>query len=197
MRARFINLHPRTVKKLNRKEREARTDGAYRVSRRIRSVLLNHEQKSSGEISSLLNVSRSKVSLWLKTYEESGFEGLLDSQIPGRPSRLTDLQKILLCDIVNSGPVAYGLLSGVWTSKLIAEVIEDEFGVAYHPSHVWKLLQDFGFSVQSPKRLLAKADMEKRARWIKETCISQLKIESCRDNFLRGLSLDPRELIYI
>jgi len=158
MRARYIKLHPRTIKKLRTKERESNADGAYRVSRRIRSILLNHDKKSSGEISSLLNVSRSKVSLWLKSYEESGFESLLDKKIPGRPSRLTDLQKILLCDIVGSGPVAYGLLSGVWTSKLIAEIIEDEFGVNYHPSHVWKLLQEFGFSVQSPKRLLAKAD---------------------------------------
>ncbi|MBN8538717.1 MAG: winged helix-turn-helix domain-containing protein [Deltaproteobacteria bacterium] len=34
---------------------------------------------------------------------------------------------------------------------------------------MWKLLQDFGFSVQSPKRLLANADEEKRQKWLKET----------------------------
>ena len=51
----------------------------------------------------------------------------------------------------------------------LAKVINDEFGIQYHPSHVWKLLQEFGFSVQSPKRLLAKADDEKRRKWVKET----------------------------
>ena len=169
MQARYLNLHPRTIKKLQRKERESATEGAYRVSRRVRAVLLNHDKKSSSEISVTLNVSRSKVSHWLKTYEEQGFEGLLDAKIPGRPSRLTDLQKILLCDIVDSGPISYGLLTGVWTSKLISEIIEDEFSITYHPSHVWKLLQEFGFSVQSPKRRLANADNEKRLKWIKET----------------------------
>lgn len=150
-------------------ESKANSDGAYRVSRRIRSVLLNSEKNSSSEISTLLGAPRSRVSHWLKTYEEQGVEGLMEGKRSGRPPRLTDLQKILICDIIDSGPVAYGLMSGVWTSKLIAEIIDDEFGVRYHPGHVWKLLQEFGFSVQSPKRLLANADKEKKDRWIKET----------------------------
>jgi transposase len=150
-------------------EIESNIDGAYRVSNRIRSVLLNHEQKSSGQIASILDAPRSRVSQWLKTYSEQGVEGLMEGRRSGRPSLLTDLQKILLCDIVDSGPVAYGFITGVWTSKLIADVISDEFGIEYHPGHVWKLLQDFGFSVQSPKRLLANADVEKKERWLKNT----------------------------
>ena len=93
----------------------------------------------------------------------------MEGQRSGRPSRLTELQKIILCDIVDSGPIAYGMISGIWTAKIISSVIADEFNVEYHPGHVWKLLQDFGFSVQSPKRLLAKADDEKRQMWIKKT----------------------------
>jgi len=169
MQARYIDLHPRTVKKLTRMEAEANVDGAYRVSKRIRSVLLNNEKNSSGEISTLLGAPRSRVSQWLKTYEEQGVDGLMEGKRSGRPSSLTDLQKILICDIIDSGPVAYGLMSGVWTSKLIAEIIEDEFGVRYHPGHVWKLLREFGFSVQSPKRLLANADKGKKEHWVKET----------------------------
>ena len=169
MQARYIDLHPRTAQKLKRMESKANSDGAYRVSRRIRSVLLNSEKNSSGEISTLLGAPRSRVSQWLKTYEEQGVEGLMEGKRTGRPPLLTDLQKILICDIIDSGPVSYGLMSGVWTSKLIAEIIDDEFGVRYHPGHVWKLLQEFGFSVQSPKRLLANADKEKKERWIKKT----------------------------
>lgn len=150
-------------------ERKAATDGAYRVSTRIRAVLLNHRQKTSGEIASALGSPRSKVSEWLKTYEGQGVDGLMEGERSGRPSLLSDLQKVLLCDIVDSGPTAYGLVSGVWTSKTVAEIIKDEFNVEYHPCHVWKLLQEFGFSVQSPKRVLAKADDEKRQFWLKKT----------------------------
>lgn len=144
---------------------EAASDGADRVAKRIHAVLLNSDERTSGEISRVLNSSRSKVSEWLKIYEEQGVEGLKDGYRPGRPSRLTDLEKIILCDIIDSGPIAFGYDSGIWTSKRIRDAISDEFGVSYHEGHVRKLLYEFGFSVQSPKRVLALADKEKQAKW--------------------------------
>ncbi len=169
MTPRFINLHHRTRERLLRLMRESAADGAYRVSKRIHAILLNNDENTSGDISKILKTSRSKVSEWLKIFDEQGVDGLLEGERSGRPCLLTDLQKILLCDIVDSGPIAYGLITGVWTSKIIANIIGIEFGIKYHPGHVRKLLQEFGFSVQSPKRLLAKADAEKRATWIGKT----------------------------
>lgn len=136
---------------------------------RIHAVLLNNDEHTSGKISEILSVSRSKVSEWLKIYDEHGFDGLKEGIRSGRPSRLNDLQKILLCDIIDSGPIAFGFSSGIWTSKRIALAILEEFGIQYHPGHVRKLLQEFGFSVQSPKRVLALADKEKQAKWTIET----------------------------
>lgn len=149
--------------------REAASDGAYRVSNRIHAILLNHGENSSGEISRLLNTARSKVSEWLKLYDEHGVDALMEGRRDGRPSHLSDLNKILLCDIIDSGAIAYGYVSGIWTSIRIADVIFQEYGVRYHPGHVRKLLQEFGFSVQSPKRVLARADKAKQAKWICET----------------------------
>jgi transposase len=169
MRPRFIELHPRTKNKLKRMMAESAQDGVERVAKRIHSVLLNSDGSTSGEISKILHASREKVSEWLKIYDHQGVDGLLEGKRTGRPSQLTDLQKILLCDIIDSGPVAYGLMTGIWTSKAIAEVIEWEFNVTYHPGHVRKILQDIGFSVQTPKRLLAAADKGKRDRWISQT----------------------------
>ncbi len=169
MTPRFIQLHPRTKKKLHAMQREASADGAHRVATRIHSVLLNNCENTSGEIAKTLRVSLSGVSKWLKIYSEKGVDGLLEGRRSGRPGFLSDLDKILLCDIIDSGPIAYGYVSGLWTSIRIADVIEQEFGVRYHPGHVRKLLADFGFSVQSPKRVLARADKEKQAKWISET----------------------------
>jgi len=169
MQPRFIQLHHRTKSNLKSKMREAASDGADRVAQRIHAVLLNSDEQTSGRISDILNVSRSKVSEWLKIYKEEGFEGLKEGERSGRPNRLNDLQKITLCDIVDSGPIAFGYSSGIWTSKRIAQVIREEFGVDYHEGHVRKILYDFGFSVQSPKRVLALADKEKQANWVSQT----------------------------
>ncbi len=168
MTPRFIQLHPRTREKLTKMMREAAADGADRVATRIHAVLLNHDKNTSGEIAKTLKVSPSGVSEWLKIYSEQGVDGLMEGRRSGRPSHLSDIDQILLCDIIDSGPIAYGYVSGLWTSIRVADVIYGEFGVRYHPGHVRKLLQDFGFSVQSPKRVLARADKEKQAKWTGE-----------------------------
>ena len=166
MQQRFIELHPKTKNALQAMALESAQDGAYRVSNRIKAIILNHDGKTSSEIAEVLNVTREATSNWLKTYEQQGVDGLLEGHRPERPGKLSEVQKIILCDIVDSGPVAYGYSTGVWTSTVISEVIRDEFDVDYHPGHVRKLLAEFGYSVQSPKRLLAAADKEKRDKWI-------------------------------
>jgi len=52
---------------------------------------------------------------------------------------------------------------------MIGRVVEDEFGVVFHPGHVRKLLAAIGFSVQRPRRLLARADATAQARWRRRT----------------------------
>jgi transposase len=166
---RLLRLKPETKKKLTELKKKAERDGAYRVAKRLQAVLLNSGGHASGELASLLSAPRSKVSEWLSNYEEYGVEGLLEGYRPGRPALLTPDQSRELYDIVESGPVAYGLDSGIWTSPMIARIIEEEYGILYHPGHVRKLLHKLGFSVQRPKRVLALADKEKQDEWHRKT----------------------------
>jgi transposase len=166
---RLLRLNPQTQKKLSELQKKAEREGAYRVAKRLQAVILNSRGHSSGELASILSAPRSKVSEWLSNFEEYGVEGLLEGYRPGRPTLLSQEQLIELYDIVESGPVSYGLDSGIWTSPMIARVIEEEYGVLYHPGHVRKLLHKLGFSVQRPKRVLALADEEKKDQWHRKT----------------------------
>jgi transposase len=150
-------------------QREAERDGAYRVARRIHAVLLSAQQHTRGEIATVLQAPRSKVSLWLGQYEGYGWEALLEGHRSGRPPELTPAQLSELDGLIDSGPIAYGFSSGVWTSPMIARVIEEEFKVHYHPGHVRKVLKALGFSVQRPRRLLAKGDPAEQDRWQRYT----------------------------
>lgn len=169
MVARILRLHPKTYQKLIQLKKEAEREGIYRVAMRLHAVLLNSEGHSSGELASLLNAPRSRVCEWLANYEEYGIEGILEGYRSGRPPLLNEKQIRDLYDIIESGPVAYGLDSGVWTSRMISRLIEEEFGVGYHPGHVRKLLHRIGFSVQRPRRVLARADAEEQDRWHRKT----------------------------
>lgn len=169
MRARELRLHHATMAKLSRWKKEAERDGAYRVAKRIHAVLLCADGRTSGEIASALHAPRSKVSEWLRRYQEYGMDALLEGHRCGRPSALSEKEKMRLVDILDSGPVAYGFVGGVWTSPMITRVIKEEFTTDYHPGHVRKVLYALGFSVQRPKRHLAKADPELLERWRRYT----------------------------
>jgi transposase len=169
MRARFLRLSARTVHELSGLRREAERDGEYRVARRIHAVLLNHQRHTSGQIADLLGAPRSKVSLWLGQYASYGWEALLEGHRSGRPKELTAAQLAQLDGFIDSGPIAYGFSSGVWTSPMIGRLIAEEFGVHYHPGHVRKVLKALGFSVQRPRRQLAKADPAQQDRWQRYT----------------------------
>ena len=166
---RLLRLHPSTYQRLARLSKEAERDGAYRVAKRLRAVVLNSEGHTSGELAEILPAPRSKVSEWLQRYQIDGIDGLLEGYRSGRPSELSEKQQQQLGDILDSGPVAYGLDSGIWTSPMIAWVIEEEFSVQYHPGHVRKLLHAWGFSVQRPRRVLARADAEAQDQWHRRT----------------------------
>jgi len=165
MQARIFDFHHSTGKKLGRLKKESEQDGEYRVAKRLHAVLLCRDGRSSGEISTLLQAPRSKVSEWLRLYETQGYEALLEGHRSGRPRGLSEEQEVQLSDLIESGPTAYGFLGGVWTAPMVARVIETEFGIAYHPGHVCRLLHQLEFSIQRPRRILAKADPGKQNRW--------------------------------
>ena len=165
----FARGNRRTIPRLLTLRQEAQSEKQPRVALRLQAILLSVQKHGGGQISNLLHVHRSSVYNWIDAWNEHGMEGLLEGHRSGRRARLQDDQQEQLKDILESGPVAHGLNTGVWTSPLIAQVIEEEFDVHYHPGHVRKLLHQLGFSVQRPTVKLVAADPCKKNRWIRYT----------------------------
>jgi transposase len=167
MKAIKIRGTSKSIRRLVKLSKQAMRDGAYRVASRLHAVALNMEGKSAPDIANLLKVHRSKVSIWLQHWRREGMDGILEGHRSGRPSSVSESQRQRLSDILDSGPVAYGFTSSVWTSPMVTRVIEEEFSITYHPAHVSRLLHGLGFSVQRPKKLLAQADHVAQSRWIR------------------------------
>jgi len=66
------------------------------------------------------------------------------------------------------GAEAYGFVGDVWTSKRVAAVIKQEFGVVYHRAHVSRLLRQIGWSVQKPIQRALQRDEQAIARLTSE-----------------------------
>jgi transposase len=169
MRAVFARGNAKTVELLLELRKEAGRDQEPRVAQRFHAIALSIEGQTVSQIARSLKVHRSSVPFWIQQWNSEREVGLLEGHRAGRPTRLTIEQQEQLRDILDSGPVAYGLESGIWTSPIISGVITQEFGVGYHPGHVRKLLRRLGYSVQRPTTRLVQADPVQKNRWIRYT----------------------------
>jgi transposase len=164
-----VKADARTRRQLLAFRQQAQTDKAPRVALRLQAILLSADGHTPPDIAQLLHVHRSRAHQWVRHWLDYGLEGIKEGHRSGRPRQLTDAQRRQLHDIIERGPVAYGLNTGLWTSKVVAEVIREEYGVDYHPGHVRKLLYQAGCSVQRPTTRLVQADPRAQRKWTRYT----------------------------
>lgn len=169
MRPLFAKGKKAAISKLLQLRRQAQKDKAPRVMLRIQGILMSLEGQTTGEIGHQLKVHRSTVPLWIDHWNRYSEEGLWEGHRSGRPCGLSAEDREKLCDILDSGPVAYGLETGIWTSPLVRQIIGEEFGQEYHPGHVRKLLKQLGYSVQRPTTRLVQAEVKQKRKWVRYT----------------------------
>jgi transposase len=137
----------------------------WREWRRLRALHLKQQGWYQRDIADALGVSEEAVSRWLARARDGGPEALRARPAPGRTPRLADAQKRLIPEFLWHGPEAYGFRGRVWTRARVARVIEEEFGVRYHPGHVGRLLQELRWTPQVPIRRALQRDEEAIRRW--------------------------------
>lgn len=147
---------------------EATAKGDLATWRRAKAVLGYIEGKKVKALSPELGVTRGSINRWLQWYDVSGVDGLRTRPIPGAAPRLSDAQKAELSAVVEGGPQAAGFTSGMWTGPMVGDWIREHFGVSYHNQHIPRLLHLLGFSVQRPRKRLARADVDAQATWVNE-----------------------------
>ena len=140
---------------------------ALEVRRRLAGRLLQ-EGKGVRETARLVGASPSSVFRWKSALEEGGLEALAAKPHPGRPARLTAEQKEALLEILRQGPLAAGFATDLWTLARVTKVIENHFGVKYHPGRVWHILRGLGWTPQKPERRARERDEAAIRRWREE-----------------------------
>ena len=117
------------------------------------------------EVARHVGVWPGSVVRWRDAYERAGEEGLKAKRHPGRKPRLSAQERGRLGELLVQGPQAHGYRTQLWTLPRVAEVIEKEFGVSYHPGHVWRILRAMEWSCQKPERRARERDEEAIRRW--------------------------------
>jgi transposase len=116
-------------------------------------------------VAAVVDSSTSSVCRWKRMLAEGGPAALAPKPVPGRPRKLRTPECRRLLELLLKGALAYGYPNELWTLKRIAQVIYREFGVRYHPNHVWRVLRQFRWSCQVPKRRPIQRDEQAVEHW--------------------------------
>ncbi len=140
------------------------------AARRRRALELLDEGLSLNEVARRVDCQASSVMRWRDRRDEVGEKVYEVGVSPGRPPKLSPVQKRRLVRMIAKGPLAHGYKTDVWTCDRVRRLIWREFRVRYHRDHVGRLLHQLGLSPQKPERRALERDEErielwKRTRW--------------------------------
>lgn len=139
---------------------------------------LFRQHYQSSEIARILGVAKSSVSRWKKAWQAGGAQALARKSHPGRKPRLSATQKKRLVRLLLRGARKAGYDNDLWTCPRVAQLIEREFAVNYHPGWVWQILRDLGWSCQKPEPRARERDEAAIRRW-RESDWPRIKKERC------------------
>lgn len=128
--------------------------------------LLRAGKLSQSEIARQLGVTRATVQVWKKRLAEGGLRALRQRRAGGRRAKLTAMQKKELLRHLKRGAQQAGYPTDRWTLPRIAEVIQREFGVTYHPKYIGRLMRSLGWTPQVPLPRAVERDEDMIRAWL-------------------------------
>jgi len=146
----------------------------WREERRMQAWKLHEQGWKQNKIAEALGVTEGAVSQWFKKAREKGVEALRHKSPPGSQPKLSKDQQAQLPVLLQQGAEAFGFRGQVWTTARVAQMIEQQFGVKYHPAHCSLLLRKLKWSQQKPIEKAIQRDEAAIRTW-KEHRFDELK----------------------
>src|SRR4051794_13337579 len=126
------------------------------------------EGYSTEEVADFLDVAPRSVWRWLAAFRRQGDEGLAarPRPAPGPPPKLSSTQEKIVLRWLSDSPTEYGFPTDLWSAPRLAQLIDEEFGVHFHPHYLSTWLRRRGYTPQKPRRVPREKDDEAIARWL-------------------------------
>jgi|SRR5579872_70232 len=134
--------------------------------RRLEAIrLLGKGEFNQAEVARRLHVCRQTVNRWVDEFKAGGKDRLKKAGRAGRKPKMTHAEGERLGELLLQGPEKLGYETSLWTCARVAHLIQKEFRVKYHPGHVWKILDDLGWSCQRPVGRARERNEKEIRRW--------------------------------
>jgi transposase len=117
---------------------------------RLLAAIHRRQGTSIDDIADMISKSKRTVHGWLTRFAERGIEGKDARKQSGRPRRLTLAQRQQLIKELERGPPHN--ISGLWSTKDVQDLLRRKYDVVFVKQHVWRILDQLGFSMQRPRK---------------------------------------------
>lgn len=130
----------------------------------VRKVLQGY---TAEEVADFLEVNAGSVRRWWALFVRQGWAGVRAKPIAGRPTKLTRTQEKIVLRWLGDPPTVYGFPTELWTAGRVAELIRQEWNIAFNPRYLPRWLKRRGFSPQKPERVPRERDDEQITAWLR------------------------------
>jgi len=135
------------------------------------------EGEDASEVIASYGFCRTTIYKWLRMVAKgkrkgkgSGLDALLSHKGTGRPPKLTKSQQDKVFRWINGkDPRQYGFDFGLWTRKVVSELISNRFGIQLSLASVGKVLAAVGLTPQKPLTRAYERDPEAIEAWKRDT----------------------------
>jgi transposase len=132
--------------------------------RRRRAVELVEQGESPTVVARILGVRTASIHRWRRMAQKP--HGLDARPLPGPTSRLSPYHLRKLERLLRQGAKKHGWPNELWTADRVARLIQQRFGVSFHPEHVRKILKRrLNWTSQKPKRKARERNDKEVERW--------------------------------
>lgn len=135
---------------------------------RLMAIERVREGEAPADVIASYGFNRTTIYKWINAAED-GDETLRSTPATGRPRSLTPAQEQQVFRWVNGrDPRQYGLDFGLWTRAIVAQLIEQKFGIKLGLTAVGELLATLRLTPQKPLQRAYQRDPEAIEKWQRE-----------------------------
>jgi transposase len=151
--------------------------------RRRQAIIAVQKGDQVKDVARIIGVHPRSIYRWLNLSQHR--DGLAAKPHPGPAERLSSAQLSQLEQMLRQGAQAHGWPNQLWTTQRIADLIRQQFGIAYHHDHVGRFLRRrLKWSPQKPRRRARERDEKAIADWKRDTFPEILEAASKRNAHL-------------
>jgi transposase len=128
------------------------------------------DREAPSDVMKSLGLCRTTIYPWLRKYEDAGMEALVEKIAQGPEPKLTEKQgQQVRRWILGKDPRQYGFDFGLWSRRIVRELISAKYGVELGLTAVGRLLASLDITPQKPLRRAYERDPVAVDLWVKQT----------------------------